>query len=48
VRAGFAERFRAELAAAERLYLEELMATHDAKEGLQAFLEKRAPAWSDS
>lgn len=29
----------------ERLYLEELMATHDAAEGIGAFLEKRAPAW---
>ena len=31
----------------ERLYLEELMATHDAQEGLQAFLEKRQPTWKD-
>jgi len=29
----------------ERLYLERLMSTEDAKEGLQAFLEKRKPAW---
>jgi cyclohexa-1,5-dienecarbonyl-CoA hydratase len=33
------------LAAAERLYLEDLMGTHDATEGLEAFLAKRAPAW---
>jgi len=31
----------------ERLYLEELMATEDAQEGLQAFLEKREPVWRD-
>ncbi len=29
----------------ERLYLERLMSTEDAKEGLQAFLEKRKPVW---
>ena len=29
----------------ERLYLDELMSTADAHEGLAAFLEKRSPAW---
>jgi cyclohexa-1,5-dienecarbonyl-CoA hydratase len=31
----------------EDLYLTELMATADAGEGLQAFLEKRPPIWTD-
>lgn len=38
--------FRTELKAVERLYLDELMATHDANEGLGAFLEKRKPTWT--
>ncbi len=41
------EGWTAPLKAIERLYLEELMATEDASEGLQAFLEKRAPLWKD-
>jgi len=31
----------------ERLYLSDLMATADAAEGIAAFLEKRAPRWTD-
>lgn len=31
---------------AGRIYLEELMRTRDAHEGLRAFLEKRAPSWA--
>jgi cyclohexa-1,5-dienecarbonyl-CoA hydratase len=32
----------------EHLYLDTLMRTHDASEGISAFLEKRAPVWSHS
>jgi cyclohexa-1,5-dienecarbonyl-CoA hydratase len=34
------------LARAEKIYLEELMKTADAHEGIRAFLEKRDPKWS--
>lgn len=37
--------FEDKLARVERLYLEELMKTADANEGLNAFLEKRKPEW---
>jgi cyclohexa-1,5-dienecarbonyl-CoA hydratase len=30
---------------AERIYMDELLKTEDAVEGLQAFLEKREPQW---
>lgn len=33
------------LARAEKIYFDELMETEDAHEGIQAFLEKRPPAW---
>lgn len=35
------------LAYAERAYLDELMTSDEAEEGLRAFLEKRAPVWKD-
>lgn len=35
------------LARAERIYLEELMQTDDAQEGIRAFLEKRSPRWTN-
>jgi cyclohexa-1,5-dienecarbonyl-CoA hydratase len=38
--------FNERLGAVERLYLDELMETHDANEGLNAFVEKRKPVWS--
>ena len=43
----FVYRIRRKLAEAERMYLAELMTTHDAVEGLAAFTAKRPPAWKD-
>jgi cyclohexa-1,5-dienecarbonyl-CoA hydratase len=40
------EDFDERLARVERLYLEELMKSRDANEGLAAFIEKRKPAWT--
>jgi cyclohexa-1,5-dienecarbonyl-CoA hydratase len=45
VREPFADRARARLTDVESLYLETLMATRDANEGLKAFIEKRQPKW---
>jgi cyclohexa-1,5-dienecarbonyl-CoA hydratase len=47
-RRGFATRFLSELAEVEKVYLENLMSTTDAVEGLQAFLEKRPPRWRNA
>ena len=38
-------RVRNKIRSVERLYLEELMATHDAVAGLEAFVAKRPPQW---
>ncbi|MGZ8868020.1 MAG: enoyl-CoA hydratase/isomerase family protein [Thermoanaerobaculia bacterium] len=40
-----ADDFKERLAAVEKLYLDELMTTADAAEGLHAFLEKRPAEW---
>jgi len=34
------------LARAEKIYLEELLKTQDAREGIEAFLQKRKPQWT--
>ncbi|HJV67333.1 MAG TPA: cyclohexa-1,5-dienecarbonyl-CoA hydratase [Geomonas sp.] len=47
VRKDAMQRIRAKLAFVEQLYLQELMATPDAVEGLTAFIDKRQPQWSD-
>ena len=47
-RASFVERYCREVDALERIYLTELMRTHDAVEGLRAFTEKRAPSWRNA
>ncbi len=41
----FADLARARLDDVEALYLEKLMTTRDANEGLKAFIEKRQPKW---
>lgn len=38
--------FDQRLASVERLYLDDLMKTHDATEGLNAFIQKRKPVWT--
>jgi cyclohexa-1,5-dienecarbonyl-CoA hydratase len=37
--------FHKGLARAEEVYLDELMQTQDAREGIAAFIEKREPVW---
>jgi len=40
--------FAKQLGEVERVYLFELMKTHDAQEGIRAFLEKRKPVWKEN
>jgi len=44
---GLALGFEEALGLSEDLYLNQLMKTEDATEGLQAFMEKRKPVWKD-
>ncbi len=48
LRASLLAHYRAQIGNAERLYLDELMATHDANEGIAAFMDKRAAVWTDA
>jgi cyclohexa-1,5-dienecarbonyl-CoA hydratase len=41
----YVRRVATKIEAVERLYLDELMKTHDAVEGLEAFIGKRAAQW---
>lgn len=45
VRGGYLVRVRRRIAEVERLYLDRLMQTRDANEGLAAFIAKRPPKW---
>jgi cyclohexa-1,5-dienecarbonyl-CoA hydratase len=47
VKAGLMDDFEPSLRAIEDIYLNELMKTADAHEGLKAFLEKRSPEWKN-
>jgi len=44
-RQDYAARIRKRIATVERLYLEDLMSTRDAVEGLEAFMQKRPANW---
>jgi cyclohexa-1,5-dienecarbonyl-CoA hydratase len=48
LRAPLAERLARDVERAERQYLERLMATRDANEGLRAYTEKRPPQWRNA
>ncbi len=47
-RRAWADDFLVDLEHLEAVYMEDLMATHDAVEGINAFLEKRDPEWKDA
>ena len=47
ITAGLMDDFEPSLKVIEDIYLEELMPTADAQEGLNAFLEKRKPVWKN-
>ncbi|MHA2365860.1 MAG: enoyl-CoA hydratase/isomerase family protein, partial [Candidatus Hodarchaeales archaeon] len=47
-RTNLPQNFDEEIDKLEEFYLKELMATNDANEGLQAFMEKRAPVWKNN
>jgi cyclohexa-1,5-dienecarbonyl-CoA hydratase len=47
VRSGLVRRMRERIAEVEAIYLDDLMSTHDAIEGLNAFIEKRPAQWEN-
>jgi len=47
IKAGLRDDFEPSLKVIEEIYLNELMRTTDAQEGLKAFLEKRTPEWKN-
>lgn len=47
IKAGLIDDFETSLKIIEDIYLNELMRTSDAQEGLKAFLEKRRPEWKN-
>lgn len=47
ISAGLRDDLEPALKAIEDIYINELMKSHDAHEGLTAFLEKRSPEWKD-
>jgi cyclohexa-1,5-dienecarbonyl-CoA hydratase len=47
-RMSIVRQYRSLITDLERLYLDELMMTRDANEGIQSFIEKRRPAWTNN
>jgi len=47
IAAGLHDDLESSLRPIEEIYLNKLMKSHDAQEGLKAFLEKRKPVWKD-
>ncbi len=48
VASGFLEALDRGLAASERQYVDEVLASHDGNEGVEAFLAKRPPRWTNA